>query len=186
MTITTALRTDAPVIARLIMQAMTDECCQNLAGDRHTLEDFAAMMTTLVAMDDSQYSYRNTLTARTEQNEVAGICVSYNGADLHSLRKRFIEEAARQLDRDFTDMPDETAPGELYIDSLAVYPQFRKQGIATALLKATIDKARQAGLPAGLLVDKGNPTAEKLYKKVGFQYVNDTEWAGHGMRHLQK
>lgn len=186
MIITAAQKSDAPVIAHLIMQAMTGECCQNLAGEHHTLDDFAAMMTALVAMEDSQYSYLNTLTARTEQGEVAGICVSYKGADLHRLRKRFIEEAARQLDRDFSTMPDETENGELYIDSLAVYPQYRKQGIATALLEATIEKAQQARLPAGLLVDKGNPQAEKLYRKVGFQYVNDTEWAGHEMRHLQK
>ena len=42
------------------------------------------------------------------------------------------------------------------------------------------------GLPAvGLLVDKGNPLAEKLYARVGFGYVDDNEWGGHPMRHLQ-
>lgn len=186
MNITQALPTDAPAIARLIMQAMTDECCQNLAGKHNTLDDFRAMMTQLVEMDDSQYSYRNTLVARTPEGDVAGICVAYNGSDLRRLRQRFIQQAALQLSRDFSHMPDETQAGELYIDSLAVDQRFRRQGIATALLQATIAKAEQTGLPAGLLVDKGNPDAEKLYGKVGFKYVNDTTWAGHEMRHLQK
>ena len=186
MNITQAHPEEAPVIAQLIMQAMTDECCQNLAGADHTLHDFHAMMTLLVSMDDSQYSYRNTLVARTPEGHVAGICVSYPGADLHRLRRRFIEQAQRLLGQDFTDMPDETTEGELYIDSLAVFPQYRGQGIATTLLHSTIEKAETMSLPAGLLVDKGNPKAERLHNKVGFRFVNDTTWAGHEMKHLQK
>ena len=37
---------------------------------------------------------------------------------------------------------------------------------------------------AGLLVDKGNPKAEKLYIRVGFEYSNDATWGGHPMKHL--
>lgn len=186
MNITKAQKNDSAFIARLIMTAMTDDCCQNLAGEHKTLEDFAAMMKDLVEMEDSQYSYRNTLIARTDEGEKAGVCVSYKGEDLHRLRQRFIEQAARQLDRDFSSMPDETGAGELYIDSLAVLPTFRRQGIATALLQAAVKKAEDLGMPAGLLVDAGNPKAERLYKEVGFKFVNDTAWAGHPMRHLQK
>ena len=83
-------------------------------------------------------------------------------------------------------MDDETQAGELYIDSIAVSEEFRGHGIAKHLLKAVIERAREMGLPAvGLLVDKGNPRAESLYNKVGFQYVNDSAWGGHEMRHLQ-
>jgi len=39
--------------------------------------------------------------------------------------------------------------------------------------------------PVGLLVDQGNPKAEKLYQRLGFRYVGDAEWGGHAMRHLQ-
>lgn len=46
-------------IASLIMEAMNAECCQNFAGPKHTLVDFHRMMTRLVEMEDSQYSYRN-------------------------------------------------------------------------------------------------------------------------------
>lgn len=82
-------------------------------------------------------------------------------------------------------MDDETQAGEVYLDSLAVMPDHRGKGIATSLLRAMIEKAAKEGHPAvGLLVDKGNPNAERLYLHVGFEYANDSSWGGHPMRHL--
>ena len=186
MPISSAKRYQASHIARLIMQAMNFECCQYFAGKNHSLDDFERMMIRLVESEHSQYSYRNTLVALGENGEVKGICVSYDGKDLHSLRQAFIEAAKDSLDRDFSNMDDETQSGELYIDSLAVEERFRHQGIATSLLEATIDKARQEGIGAvGLLVDKGNPQAEHLYHDVGFRNVGDSTWGGHEMKHLQ-
>ena len=43
-------------IAQLVMMAMTDECCLNLAGEGNTLDDFARVMNRLTAADHSQYS----------------------------------------------------------------------------------------------------------------------------------
>ena len=82
-------------------------------------------------------------------------------------------------------MDDETQAGELYLDSLAVLPDYRRQGIAWRLLKATKEKADRMGLPCvGLLVDKGNPAGEALYVSVGFRYANDSSWGGHPTKHL--
>lgn len=167
------------------MTAMTDDCCLYYAGEGKTLQDFKETMVRLVEMEDSQYSYKNTLVAMTEEGEVAGICVSYDGGLLHKLRKAFIDAAKNDFGKDFSNMDDETQAGELYLDSLAVSRQFRKRGVATALLKASTEKAKELGLPAvGLLVDKGNPDAERLYTHVGFKYVNDSTWGGHPMKHL--
>ena len=167
------------------MTAMTDECCLYYAGQSHTLEDFRNMMTELVEMEDSQYSYRNTLLAIDEKGNVMGACVSYNGALLHKLRERFVSAAKLHFGRDFSNMDDETQEGELYLDSLAVFPEFRGKGVATTLLKASIAKAKGMRIPtAGLLVDKGNPNAERLYRSIGFEYSNDASWGGHPMKHL--
>ena len=68
--------------------------------------------------------------------------------------------------------------GEFYLDSLAVYPEYRGRGIAKQLLKRFIDHAASISLPAALLVDKGNPNAERLYKSIGFVYANDAMWVG--------
>ena len=199
-----ATKNQAAEIASLIMTAMTDDCCLYFCGEGDGLEDLASgracshsaeqaslrrsrllaafrkMMTMLVEREDSQYSYRNTLVAM-DADRVVGISVSYDGGLLHA----FIEAAKEHIGKDHSGMDDETQAGELYLDSLAVLPEYRRQGIARKLLLATKERANRLGLPCvGLLVDKDNPVGEALYASVGFQYVNDNQWGGHPMKHL--
>ena len=194
---------EAGRIADLIIMAMTEECCLHFCGPDHDIDDFRRVMTSLVARTDTQYSYLNTLVAIEETAPVpspplpsapvpgvsapgciVGICVSYDGALLHQLRQAFIDAAIKEWGMDHSAIPDETQAGELYLDSLAVDPAYRGRGIASLLLRASIDKSRALGLPAtGLLVDVGNPKAESLYNKVGFQYAGTNSWGGHDMRH---
>ena len=172
----------APVIASLIMEAMDYDCCQNLAGPDHTLEDFHILMTRLVEEDNSQYSYKNAIVAMTG-GEVAGVLVGYDGKDLSELRKAFINGACSMLGQDFSNIADETNENEFYIDSLCVKKEFRGQGIATKLLKHTLKLHKNE--PVGLLVDFTHPDAERLYLSLGFKFINETSWAGHKMKHLQ-
>ena len=184
MIITQAQRSEAALIARLIMLAMNHECCQNLAGPDRSLDDFHRLMTQLVELEESQYSYRNTLVARSDEGALMGICVGYRGDRLHTLRRAFIDGARRELQRDHSHMADETQAGEYYIDSLAVLPDYRHRGVASALLRAMIVRAEDEGLPAALLVDQGNPQAERLYTSLGFRVTGDATWGGHPMRHM--
>lgn len=178
-----AEKEQAPVIARMIMEAMDYDCCKWFAGPDHSIDDFYKLMVDLVEREDSQYSYRNTLVALND-DIVAGIAVSYDGGKLHELRRAFIDGAKAAFGIDYSGIADETDAGELYIDSLCVAKEYRHKGIATSLLRATIDKGHKMGLPTGLLVDVGNPKAEALYNKVGFRFVGDNEWGGHKMKHL--
>ena len=203
-----ATKSQAAEIACLIMTAMTDDCCLYFCGEDYGLEEltsgracsrsaeqaslrrsrllgaFRKMMTMLVEREDSQYSYRNTLVAM-DADRVVGISVSYDGGLLHELRRAFIEAAKEHFGKDHTGMDDETQAGELYLDSLAVLPEYRRQGIARKLLLATKERASRMGLPCvGLLVDKDNPVGEALYASVGFRYVNDNRWGGHPMKHM--
>ena len=179
-----ATKNQAAGIASLIMTAMTDDCCLYFCGEDYGLEDFRRMMTMLVEREDSQYSYKNTLVAM-DGNKVVGISVSYDGGRLHELRRAFIKAAMEYIGKDHSGMDDETQAGELYLDSLAVLSEYRRQGIARKLLLATKERANRLGLPCvGLLVDKGNPVGEALYTSVGFQYLNDNQWGGHPMKHL--
>ena len=125
-----ATKPQAAEIASLIMMAMTDDCCLYFCGDGYGLEDFHSMMTMLVEREDSQYSYRNTLIAM-DGDKVVGISVSYDGGRLHELRRAFINAAKECLGKDHSGMDDETQAGELYLDSLAVLPEYRRQGIAS-------------------------------------------------------
>ena len=186
MRISPAHKYQASVITRLIMLAMDYDCCRYFAGNGHTLEEFESMMTKLVESEESQYSYLNTMVALNDNKQVMGICISYDGKDLHRLRAPFINAAKESFGLDYSNIDDETQTGELYVDSLAVSEAYRHQGIASSLLMAAIDKAEKMDIPAvGLLVDKGNPKAERLYNKIGFEYINDTTWGGHRMKHLQ-
>lgn len=180
--VTAAKKEQASEIADLIMEAMDYDCCQNFAGPNHTLDDFHAMMTHLVETDDSQYSYLNTLVAMSGK-DIAGCIVGYDGKDLLRLRKRFIEAAKEYLGNDYSDMDEETGAGEYYLDSLCVKKEYRKRGIATMLIHEAIH--RHGLQPVGLLVDHTHPWAERLYRNIGFRFVNETEWGGHAMNHLQ-
>ncbi len=179
-----ANKEQSAAIARMIMMAMTDECCLYFCGEGYGLDDFYVLMTRLVEREDSQYSYKNTLVAM-DNGQVVGIAVSYDGGCLHALRRAFIEAAKESLGKDHSGMDDETQAGELYLDSLAVLPAYRRKGIARRLLLATKERANSMGLPCvGLLVDHGNPAGEALYAAVGFSYANDNQWGGHPMKHL--
>ena len=73
-----ATKAQSEEIAKLIMMAMTDDCCLYFCGDGYGLDDFQKMMAKLVEREDSQYSYRNTLVAM-DGDKVVGISVSYDG-----------------------------------------------------------------------------------------------------------
>ena len=179
-----ATREQAPEIARLIMMAMTDDCCLHFCGEGYGLEDFHKMMTCLVEREDSQYSYVNTCVA-CDGNKIVGISVSYDGGKLHVLRQAFLELSKEYIGKDNAGMDDETQSGELYLDSLAVLPEYRRQGIAKRLIMVTKECADELNLPCvGLLVDKTNPVGEAFYASLGFRYVNDSRWGGHEMKHL--
>ena len=175
----------AAEIADLIMTAMTDECCLYFCAEGYGLEDFRKMMTMLVEREDSQYSYRNTLVAM-DDTRIVGISVSYNGGHLHQLRRAFIEAAKNYLGKDHVDMEDETQAGELYLDSLSVLSDYRRQGIATSLVLETKRRADLLGLPCvGLLVDTDNAMGQLFYDSIGFRHVDENRfWGGHPMKHL--
>ncbi len=174
----------AAAIAPLIMIAMDEDCCRHFCGPHHSLDDFRTMMTRLVERDDSQYSYHNTLVAKTTRGDIAGIITGYDGSMLRTLRKAFVQSASEALGNDFSGMADETQAGEFYVDSLAVKTEYRKQGIASALLREMIRRNR-GSQPVGLLVDLTHPWAERLYLSLGFRFVGTATWGGHQMKHLQ-
>lgn len=96
---------------------------------------FHQLMTHLVGRTDSQYSYLNTLVALDAAGKVIGICTSYDGAELRRLRTAFVQSCLEWFGRDFSDMDDETAAGELYVDSLAVDAHHRAKALPRHCLR---------------------------------------------------
>ena len=58
---------------------------------------------------------------------------------------------------------------ELHINNLAVVPEFRRQGVATALLRRVMDEAARFGIRRTMLeVRQSNTPARQLYGRFGF------------------
>ncbi|MBM3151432.1 MAG: ribosomal-protein-alanine N-acetyltransferase [Chloroflexi bacterium] len=62
--------------------------------------------------------------------------------------------------------------GEAHIATLAVRPEFRRQGVGQAILQQTLQAAQAEGARSAMLeVRSGNLAAQELYRKYGFQVV---------------
>ena len=170
--------------------AIGEEITRNLAGKNHTPADVEALFASLAARPDTQYSYLNTLVALDDDGCPMGCIVSYDGASLIDMRRIFFDEALRRLDLDFGSDPDsidpETTPDEFYLDTLAVFGPYRGRGIARQLIAAAARRAAEiSGKPVGLLVDKTNHRARRLYDSIGFVFRDERPFAGEVMDHLQ-
>lgn len=186
-TIQAARKEDAPVIAEVVLTAVGDEIRNSFAGTPDRLPLVTYVFTRLAESKDSQYSYTNTLVALAPDGSVAGAIVSYDGARLHQLREAFIRVANEVLGMNLKaeDFEDETSPDEIYLDSLCVFPEHRRHGLAAELIAAAIERHKDSGKPAGLLVDPDNPRARRLYDRLGFKEVGMRPFAGVMMHHMQ-
>ena len=173
-----ATKNQAAEIASLIMTAMTDDCCLYFCGEGDGLEDLASGRACSHSAEQASLrrsrllaAFRKMMTMLVERED-----------SQYSYRNTLV---AMDADRVVGISVSYDGGRELYLDSLAVLPEYRRQGIARKLLLATKERANRLGLPCvGLLVDKDNPVGEALYASVGFQYVNDNQWGGHPMKHL--
>lgn len=60
--------------------------------------------------------------------------------------------------------------GECYVDNVAVFPEFRRKGAATALLSYLMDRARERdGVFLTLEVRESNLPARRAYEAFGFR-----------------
>lgn len=185
MEIVKAEKGDAPLIGEVVVTAIGEELAQELAGGK-SVADVVRMFSNLAAREDSQYSYVNTLKAVDDDGRAMGFVVGYDGADLHRLRMAFFAEAREVLGREMdSSMGDECTPDEFYLDSLTVFPQYRGRGVARALIAAMGRRAEANGKPLGLLCDKSNSRARRLYDSLGFRQVGESMFAWELMDHLQ-
>lgn len=61
-------------------------------------------------------------------------------------------------------------PGELHINNMAIRPDWRRQGLARALLRHVLHVGESAGCPrATLEVRESNHAARQLYEGLGFR-----------------
>jgi len=185
MKIVSAEVTDAPLIGRVVVEAIGEEISGAFAEEKG-IDAVVQLFAGLAAREDSQYSYLNTLKAVDDSGAAMGFALGYDGAELYSLRRAFYSEVKRVLGKDMEGrMGDECQPTEYYLDSLAVFPRFRGRGVAKELIKAMAGRALSSGKPLGLLCEKTNLRARRLYDGLGFVQVGEAPFAGEIMDHLQ-
>lgn len=68
---------------------------------------------------------------------------------------------------------------EIRLLDIAVLPQWRNRGTGSVLLERLIAESRESGRPLRDSVFKDNPGAFRLYRRLGFEIVEDLEfyWA---------
>ncbi len=142
------------------------------------------LLTYLVQREHNQYSFQNCFVAEKNKAVVGVVCI-YNGAFLQELRNPVIEYIRSTFGH--TIYPeDETQVGEFYIDCIGVVPDEQGNGIGSKLLEFVkqefVIKQQHC---IGLLVDKENIAAKKLYSKHGFVPMGSKTLMGKAMDHLQ-
>jgi len=182
MTIRKAKPEDSEAIATYILLAMED-IIYKFIGEK-SLEKAKQFLINLISKRANQYSYENCWVIEIE-NEVVAVVIVYDGAKLQELRKPVAKEIKSMFNRDFNP-ENETEAGEYYIDSIGVSPNQQGKGLGSKLFQFLIDEyVYKRNETLGLLVDKDNPNAKKLYLKLGFEIVGEKTLAGKKMEHLQ-
>ncbi len=173
---------ESSIIAVLILLAMED-IAYTFIGEK-SKEKALQFLEALVKEANNQYSYENCWVLESG-NAIVAAAIVYSGADLARLREPVARQVKSMFDRPFIP-EDETQAGEYYIDSVGVAPGQQGKGIGAELFRFLIEEyVNKQGQTLGLLVDKDNPRAKKLYLKLGFEVVGEKILAGKQLEHLQ-
>lgn len=182
MTIRKATADDAEAIAPILMSVLK-KLIYKFIGE-NDYPKAKGFLVHFLKKEHNQYSYQNCFVAESD-NEIIGVVNLYNGSDLKKLRKPVLENVDQIHPYGF-HIEDETQPGEYYIDTISVSRHERGKGIGSMLLQHLIDTyVVKNNQTLGLLVDKNNPKAKKLYLKMGFECVGTKVLLGNNLDHLQ-
>lgn len=158
-----ARREEAPDIARLFLISSDGLAAYIWGGDSKVtrpLEDIGAAR---YAREGVAFSYQNCLLA-TRGQDVLGM--------VHAFPMQAREANDVESDpvlRPYAELED---PGSLYISGLAVYPQYRRQGIGDALMQRIETTARERALPRlSLICFERNEAALNFYLLRGYAIV---------------
>ena len=155
-----ATAADARFIAENVLRALHIE-----ETDERHIEHLAGIS----SREDTLYSWRNATIALCD-GVPAGLMVAYDGARYRQMRDITFPMIRMYVGDDYYKMDDEACAGEYYLDSLAVLPEYRRRGVASALIQEMFRQRDEAGIPlATIAVDPDNYTAYRLYTRNGFR-----------------
>ena len=154
-----------------------------------THERAARILRDAYARDGTSAS-RETVTLAEVDGRIAGAMAAFPVAEGNARARAFLRLSLRRTPpwrwprtlRVFRMGGRLTPPAPadaLYVDALATHPDFRRHGIATALLQAAERCARAAGLNAlALDTAERNLPAQALYERFGMERSGSSEGVG--------
>lgn len=138
-------------------------------------EDIVSVGARNLASESENFSYKNAHVAIVDEC-IAGMLLAY--------RLPSAEEA-----EDVSDFPafirplielEQCVPGSFYVNMLAAYPQFRGQGVGTALMSVARQLAQEAACQTiSLEVFGQNEGALRLYQRLGYSIVESRDVVPH-------
>ena len=128
--IRTATPADAPFVAPLMFQAMSEIVFKLI--QREDPHESIRFLEKLFIQENNQYSYENTLVYEKDK-QILGSLVYYNGAHIDPLSQSVFDFIKASYGHDIR-LEKETQAGEYYIDTLSVSPKAQGKGIGSSLL----------------------------------------------------
>ena len=172
---------DAEFLAQVILAAahLSDMGADTANSTATATAASAGDLTAICRRTDTLYSWRNARIA-CACGKRAGAMVSYPGDSYNTARSITFPllPGLTQAQIDSTDI--ETLPGEWYLDSLAVLPEFRRAGIGKMLVMDAIERGRNAGYTqCTLLAEKSSTHLVEYYTRLGFAIESNKLYLGN-------
>lgn len=150
--ILSATATDAPFIAWIVAQGMH-------------MPDVPPYLLPMCEQENTLYSWKHTRLLNVDGQQAGGL-IAYDGAWHEEGRRNTWIVNGRLLS---SGEEEETQAGEYYLDSLALLPAFRGQGLWRALFDDAVETARRLGFhQVALICDEDFPKLGLMYADYGF------------------
>jgi ribosomal protein S18 acetylase RimI-like enzyme len=194
-----AMPSDSEFIAKNVLAAMGYEVFNDaaaeidLASSRLSVQEAISVFSKVCIRPDTLYSFARTRIACVNGTAV-GSLTAYSGDDYLTLRERtwgLLDDSS-----DMLSMQPECSPGEFYLDSLAVLPEYRRMTFEYAgtadrighlLMLDGIEAGRRQGFPRiSLIVDRAKPRLNAYYSALDFQPDGEIIFFGHSYRRMVK
>lgn len=139
------------------------------------------------AREQTNFSYQNCIVTERD-DEIIGMMVTFPSPEVE-------EKAANgsQTTNEPNNSPTEPdvlapysmeAPGTWYICAIALFPEFRGQGLGTQFLSIARQQAQEQGYgELSLLCFEQNTGAKKLYDRNGFKVIDRASVVPHPLIH---
>jgi ribosomal protein S18 acetylase RimI-like enzyme len=130
------------------------------------------------AREDTVFSYRNCTVAE-RNGEVIGMLAAFPMEPDPD-----VSDPNEEVDPVLKPYSELERPGSFYICGMALFPEYRGEGLGTGMLELARQQAYQRGLEElSLIVFEQNAGAKRLYERHGFREVDRLPVVPHELIH---